>query len=213
MTSITAAPSKPNRSAPTRKGQATRARILEAGRDVLVKRGYFSATVAEIAEESGLALGSIYRYFDNKDDLFLELLEVLVDELFTSVSGSWTKGEERESLRRSSRRYLATYYDNRRLIAGLLEMSAAVPECAERWWDLRQRTFRRKTDYVRSVTHGDTLKPELAATALATMVEQLAFHWFVESDRHGGYVPDLDEAADVVSLIWYRAIYAEGLSA
>ncbi|MCX2746839.1 TetR/AcrR family transcriptional regulator [Arthrobacter sp. MI7-26] len=198
------------RSAPSKKGQQTRARILDAGRQVLSDRGYFGATVGEIAERSGLALGSIYRYFDNKDDLFLELLEELVETLFTSVDGSWVKGREQESLRESSRRYLSTYFSNRHLIAGLLEMSAAVPECAERWWLLRQKTFTRKAEYVRRASGKDPLKPEYAAVALATMVEQLAFHWFVESERHGGQAPDLEEAADTVSIIWYRALYASG---
>jgi AcrR family transcriptional regulator len=196
------------RSAPTKKGQLTRARILDAGREILAERGYFGATVAEIAARSGLALGSTYRYFDNKDEIFLELLEELVEALYTSTTGSWIKGKERESLRESSRRYLATYYANRRLIGGLLEMSAAVPECAELWWKLREKTFGRKSLYLQRVNFDGALKPEYAAAALGTMVEQLAYHWYVESERRGAHVPSLDEAAETVSLIWYRAIYA-----
>jgi AcrR family transcriptional regulator len=202
----------PTRSAPkiaiTQKGQRTRARILAAGRDVLSERGYFGATVAEIAERSNLALGSIYRYFDNKDELFLELLEGIVEELFTSVSGSWIKGNERESLRESSRRYLSTYYTNRHLIAGLLEMAAAVPECADRWWQLRQKTFARKANYLRRAAQKKPLNPDHTAAALATMVEQLAYHWYIESDKRGAAVPTVEEAAETVSLIWYRTVYA-----
>ncbi|MGP3536081.1 TetR/AcrR family transcriptional regulator [Microbacterium sp. RD1] len=200
-------PRTPVREAPSKKGRETRARILESGREVLRRRGYFGATVAEIAQESGLALGSVYRYFGDKDDLFLEILEELVETLYSSVSGTWVKGQVRESLRESSLRYLTTYYANRHLIAGLLEMSAAVPACAERWWLLRQRTFQRKAEYVRRAAPTD-LDPQLAAVALATMVEQLAFHWYIESERHNGAAPSLEQGADVVSGIWYRALYS-----
>lgn len=212
MVTVVATPiasSKPgDRVALSKKGQLTRARILDAGRLVLSERGYFGATVAEIAERSGLALGSIYRYFDNKEDIFLELLESLVEELFTSVNKSWVKDKVLESLRESSRRYLLTYYTNRHFIAGLLEMSAAVPECAERWWKLRQKTFSRKAQYLEKALSNDVLKADYAAAALATMVEQLAYHWFVETEKNGGESPDLEVAAETISLIWYRAIYA-----
>lgn len=210
MVAFVADESKPRtRTAPTKKGQLTRARIMDAGRDVLSERGYFGATVAEIAEKSSLSLGAIYRYFENKDVLFLEILEELVEELYTAVSGSWTKGEEFESLRESSRRYLTTYYSNRHLIAGLIEMSAAVPECAELWWNLKQKTFRRKERYLQRNLPASPLKAEYAAVALATMVEQLAYHWYVESEKHGGQAPSLEEATETVSLIWYRSIYAD----
>ncbi|MDH1629555.1 TetR/AcrR family transcriptional regulator [Pseudomonas mosselii] len=175
---------------------------------ILSERGYFGATVGEIAERSGLALGSIYRYFDNKEDIFLELLESLVEELFPSVNNSWVKDKVLESLRESSRRYLTTYYNNRHFIAGLLEMSAAVPACAERWWKLRQKTFSRKAQYLQKALANDVLQPDHTATALATMVEQLAYHWYVESEKNGGESPDLEVAAETISLIWYRAIYA-----
>lgn len=49
-----------------------------------------------------------------------------------------------------------------------------------------------------------SLRPEHAAAALGTMVEQLAYHWYVESEKRGSPAPDLAEAAEIVSLIWYR---------
>ncbi|MGH7936810.1 MAG: TetR/AcrR family transcriptional regulator, partial [Chthoniobacterales bacterium] len=114
----------------TKKGRSTRLRVLKAGRRVVEKRGYFDASVTEITEESGVALGTFYRYFDNKDELFLELLNELVSSLYHSVSGSWVKGDELRSLRISSQRYLQAYYENRKLIAAMIQMAGAVPDCA-----------------------------------------------------------------------------------
>ena len=58
-----------------------RARILEAAVRVFAERGFFNATVAEIARAAGVADGTIYLYFKSKDDLLLRLFEEKVSEL------------------------------------------------------------------------------------------------------------------------------------
>lgn len=193
--------------APTPKGRNTKARILEAGRSVLEKRGYFDTSVSEITQRSGVALGTFYRYFENKDVLCLELLEALVTELYESVSGSWAKDDTMDNLRNSSLRYLTAYHSNRKLIAAMLQMSGAVPACAALWWTLRKRTYDRMQRYLESPKGSRQLDPSLTATALGSMVEQFAYYWYVEAERNKKSVPKLDEAADVLSRIWYRAVY------
>src|SRR5262245_41249262 len=192
---------------PTPKGRNTRDRILEAGRSVIEQRGYFASSVTEITGRSGVALGTFYRYFDSKDVLFLQLLEQLIKDLFESVNGSWGKDDEMENLRESSLRYLTAYHSNRKLIAGMIQMAGAVPECAALWWDLRTRTYDRMKRYVEKSKVGRELNPELTAIALGSMVEQFAYYWYVEAERNGKRVPKLEEAADVLSQIWYRAVY------
>ncbi|WP_154756926.1 TetR/AcrR family transcriptional regulator [Amycolatopsis pithecellobii] len=194
---------------PTARGRRTRAKIVEAGRRVLAERGYFQSTVADLTAESGVALGTLYRYFPNKEAVYGEILESVMEELRESVSGSWTKGEELASLRESSRRYLEAYCRNRKLISGLIDMAAAKPEYDRRWWELRNRTFERKERYLDRVLADGDLDPTFAAVALASMVEQFAFHSFIQSSRYGRPLPDIDDAADTLSRIWYRAIYAE----
>src|SRR5579871_3309474 len=44
--------------------------ILEAATHVLVARGYLSATTNRIAERAGVSVGTLYQYFDDKDDVF-----------------------------------------------------------------------------------------------------------------------------------------------
>jgi AcrR family transcriptional regulator len=197
----------------TPKGRRTRERLLQGGRAVLEERGYFEATVGEIASRSDIALGSFYRYFDNKDELFMVLLEELVDMLYHSTSGSWRVGDTQTALRESTSRYLVTYHRERHLIAALLQMAAAVPECAARWWELRTRTYSRMETYLRLAVSDRTGRPALLASALGTMVEHCAYHWFVEGDRLGQSVPTIDEAADALAWIWHRAIYQGGADA
>ncbi len=48
------------------------AEILAAARRVFSKRGYEAATLDEIAAAAGLAKGTLYLYFDNKEAIFWE---------------------------------------------------------------------------------------------------------------------------------------------
>lgn len=52
---------------------ARREEILAAARRVFALRGFRGTTIADIAEDAGIALGTIYLYFASKDDVFAAL--------------------------------------------------------------------------------------------------------------------------------------------
>ena len=52
---------------------ARRAEILEGARRAFAEHGYEGATVARLEEATGLSRGAIFHYFENKNDLFVEL--------------------------------------------------------------------------------------------------------------------------------------------
>lgn len=47
--------------------------IIQAAIEVFGKKGFQVATIAEIAQRAGVAEGSIYQYFKNKEDLFFSI--------------------------------------------------------------------------------------------------------------------------------------------
>jgi AcrR family transcriptional regulator len=52
---------------------ARKAQILEGARKAFAELGYEGATVAKLEEATGLSRGAIFHYFENKNDLFVEL--------------------------------------------------------------------------------------------------------------------------------------------
>ncbi|HET8527379.1 MAG TPA: helix-turn-helix domain-containing protein [Gaiellaceae bacterium] len=52
---------------------ARRAQILDGARRAFAEHGYEGATVARLEEATGLSRGAIFHYFENKNDLFVEL--------------------------------------------------------------------------------------------------------------------------------------------
>lgn len=52
-----------------------RTRILDGALRAFAKKGFYNTKVSEIAEEADVADGTIYLYFQNKDDLLISLFE------------------------------------------------------------------------------------------------------------------------------------------
>jgi AcrR family transcriptional regulator len=55
---------------PVETGSPVRARILTAARQRFADFGYRRTGIAEIARDAGIAPGTVYRYFENKEEVF-----------------------------------------------------------------------------------------------------------------------------------------------
>src|SRR3954464_846177 len=58
-----------------------RERILDAAVKVFAAEGFYNAKVAQIAQEAGVADGTIYLYFKSKDDLLISLFEDRMEDI------------------------------------------------------------------------------------------------------------------------------------
>ncbi|CEA09293.1 Biofilm operon icaADBC HTH-type negative transcriptional regulator IcaR [Arthrobacter saudimassiliensis] len=71
--------------------------ILEAALSLAVTAGYEGTTMAEVARLSGLPVGSVYWHFNNKEQLFAELIEYCFEQWKVDHTGP----TNRDLLRRS----------------------------------------------------------------------------------------------------------------
>ncbi|MDT5340976.1 MAG: hypothetical protein QOE52_160 [Mycobacterium sp.] len=60
--------------------------ILSAAKKVFARNGFHTTKIGDIAREAGLAYGSVYQYFNSKEDLFHALMSVEGDALRTHVA-------------------------------------------------------------------------------------------------------------------------------
>jgi len=63
-----------------RRKARTRSALLGAARRLFASKGFEATTIAEIAEEADVAIGSFYNYFRTKDDLLAGILEEALTE-------------------------------------------------------------------------------------------------------------------------------------
>jgi len=66
-------------------GADKRNRILQAAIKIFSQKGFFNSKVSEIARSSGVADGTIYLYFKNKEDLLISLFEEKMGEVVADV--------------------------------------------------------------------------------------------------------------------------------
>ncbi|MBO0843610.1 MAG: TetR/AcrR family transcriptional regulator, partial [Nocardioides sp.] len=143
--------------------------ILEAVLTRAVEAGYEGTTMADVAKAAGLPIGSVYWHFQNKEQLFVELLDYCFD-VWKQTNGSFS--DMRELLQRSIGSSAAAS-------ASLAEPAAAfwsiglvfaferrlVDNLArQRYLAIREEMFTFVTDRLRA-TYPDL--PEDAATTLA----------------------------------------------
>lgn len=56
--------------------------ILEAAVKVFAEQGFFQSTVAQVAKRAGVADGTIYLYFKNKDDILIQFYKYKTKQVF-----------------------------------------------------------------------------------------------------------------------------------
>ncbi|WP_410646685.1 TetR/AcrR family transcriptional regulator [Amycolatopsis sp. cmx-4-54] len=57
----------------------THEHLLEAGRQVFLRRGFLAATVEEIAADAGYTRGAVYKHFGGKEGLWLAIIEATAE--------------------------------------------------------------------------------------------------------------------------------------
>ena len=87
--------------------ERTRQRLLDSAARIFAEKGFGGATLEEIAESAGYSTGAMYANFDNKEQLFMEVVAAhrsraaarRIDEV-TQVSRQ-SPGQRYRSLRRA----------------------------------------------------------------------------------------------------------------
>jgi AcrR family transcriptional regulator len=180
--SFTEAPVIDQRSAPERSRAETRRRLVAAGTQLFAENGLHAVTSARIARAAGVATGTFYLHFRDKQALFREIVFGALAELRArqerAVQG--TAPGSREELRALAYELLAFAADNRDLIrivfgrgheAGSLAedvLDAVVPDIERRF--ARQREA--------GLAPADLHVGVAAQARAATLVRVIA--WWVE---------------------------------
>ncbi|MEE6176582.1 TetR/AcrR family transcriptional regulator [Mycobacterium sp. 050134] len=163
-----------------------RDQIMAAAKEVFARKGFHETTIADIAKQAGLAYGSVYWYFQSKDELFHALMAVeetaLREHIASALSGVvGTDGSEATLRTLLERSVLATleYFEADKATAKLLLRDPyALGERFERHLGGIYERFidHLETFVVTAQERGEVVAapPRMAAYSLAALVGQLA---------------------------------------
>ena len=185
------------------RASSKRERILRAAVEVFARSGYFNAKVAEIAKTAGVADGTIYLYFEGKEDLLVTIFREHTRSYLSSLRSELaTIRRPEERLRAAIRHHLESLGRDRALavvyqvelrhslkfmslfsqeeVADYLEMLRAIVEEGQ-----SEEVFRR------------TLHPQLVAKAIFGILDEMVTSWML-SEKH--YVLE-DQAEQIAELV------------
>ena len=86
--------------------EAVREAILEAAREILIREGPESFSMRKLAEKIGYSPGTIYLYFETKEDLLNRLIDEGFDKLLESLEEVHDGSDAVQSLRNKLRAYV-----------------------------------------------------------------------------------------------------------
>lgn len=188
--------------APTAWGDAKARRrdILRSAAELLESAGYAGLTVRAIAVGAGVSSGTVYQYFDGKEDVFVALMAARLEDVTTTIDA----------------------FDRAEGVAGLL--AAVLPQVREIWrlfgrsaqqWEAKvlaggRRGRRAVTSAMvfRQMAHSlDRALREAAAAAGQTLVDHPAMPYWVWDSLigvaddlvHGGSLQDRVSAERLVA--------------
>lgn len=180
------------------KGEA----ILRAAIETIARRGFFNAQVADIARAAGVASGTVYLYFQNKDHLLVTIFDRTMGEWIDQGRRALAAiGDPVAQLDEIARLHLHRMGRDRELaIVFQVELRQSVKFMAE----FSSTRVREYLGIIRDVIAAgqqqgvfrDGLKPTIAAKMFFGMLDELTTNW-VLTHRH---YPLEAEAALVVDL-------------
>ncbi len=83
--------------------------IIDAARDIFNEKSFFKATMAEIARAAGVADGTVYIYFKNKEDLARAVLA----QFYTGLTQSAQTGVDKRTGPKAQIKFLARHHMRR----------------------------------------------------------------------------------------------------
>jgi len=201
------APRQSTATAPTQseafRGTSKRDRILRAAIDVFAKNGYFNAKVSEIAKSAGVADGTIYLYFDGKEDLLVTVFREHTRNYLQSLEKALAhvrRPEER--IRIAIRHHLETLGRDRQLaIVAQVELRHSLKFMSL----LSQQEVADYLNMLRKmIEHGQsdgsfrrTIHPQLGAKAVFGILDEMVTSWIL-SEKDYDLAASADQIADLV---------------
>ncbi|WP_045877877.1 TetR/AcrR family transcriptional regulator [Pseudofrankia sp. DC12] len=195
----------------SRKGAATRARLLEAAKAVFEEGGFLEARISDIAERAGLSHGSFYHYFDSKEQIFREVAMALSDllhaPLSTVIFDPASIASPQDRIRAGNRRFLESYRQEARIIGVIEQVSRYDTLLNTVRFEHQQRDRERISDSIAQLQRrgrvDPSLNPTIAASALGAMVTRFAEMWLVQ----GLFDTDFDEGAEQLTRLFLNALH------
>jgi AcrR family transcriptional regulator len=156
----------------------TRRAIVQAARDLFVRKGYAGVTMADIAERAGVALDTVYAVVGKKHELFVLLLESAISGTDHAVEAQQRdyviaikrEPKAREKLRIYARAVGAIAPRLAPLHSALKEAASAEPQLADAWRKISSRRAENMRLFAADLFATGSLREDLNVERVADVI-------------------------------------------
>lgn len=71
-------------------------KIIESAFKLFNEKGYYNTTTADIAKEADVATGSVYSYFEDKKDIYIQVVKKIDESFDYPTKNFWTKNSKKD---------------------------------------------------------------------------------------------------------------------
>jgi AcrR family transcriptional regulator len=189
----------------TQRGERTRERLIQATREVFEEIGFLDARVSHITQRAKVAYGTFYTYFDSKEAVLREIADRLFTDMTEPDRPPLTGATPADRVRRANRAYYAAYLRNAKMMAIIEQVSTFNEEFREMRRRHRAAWVGRSAHAIRRWQHDGLvdrdLEPDLAARALAAMVDHTLYLRLIQGDGD-----DTERLLDTLDVLTVRAL-------
>lgn len=168
----------------TRKGEATRGKLLAAAEEVFGTARYHGASISDITRLAGVAQGTFYVYFPSKLAIFRELVTDLGNTLRKNLAMAVSGLDDRLAVERAGIRAFISFIKKHKYLYRVVREAEAVDEELYRWY-YRTMAEGYSEGLARAARRGQIrdLDPEAVAYALMGVSDFLGMRWVLWEDR------------------------------
>ena len=180
---------------------------MAAARTVFKEKGYADASTAEIAERAGVVEGTIYRYFENKRDLLIKVLEQWYSEMIADYDEQLLRIHgTRNRLRFMAWRHLTVIHEEPALCRlVLLELRSDADYRATGVFKLNREYTSRTIGIVRAAMASGEFREGLSLSLVRDMIYGcIEHHAWAYLRGEGDF--SADRVADNLADMIYRAL-------
>jgi TetR/AcrR family fatty acid metabolism transcriptional regulator len=185
-------------------------RIIKAATKVFAKKGFYPAKISEIAKEAQVADGTIYIYFENKDDILISLFEeqmkTVLENMVAQISKLKDPAEKLEKFALTHLRLIEQNKDIAEIIQVELRQSSKFMK------EYKNEQFTQYLDLIGDiVTEGQKkgvfkkdIMPGVAKRAFFGALDEMSRFWVLSSRKRY----DIETAAKQISGYFLKGITA-----
>ncbi len=190
--------------------QMRQKQILDVATRVFSKKGFASTQVDEIAGLAGLGKGTVYRYFKDKKDLFLSIVDRGIRNLKDLVLEAMAEEKEPlDKIKKAIETYLKFFEKHSYLIRVFIhEQSEFQKRIQKRYYQhYYEHVNKIEEVFKKAQTLGlikKKIKPKLAIAILTDMLNSFIYTWQLTGQKYS-----LSESFSLITEIYFTGILEE----